>query len=101
MGEPLLVLAIHLSKVAHVREEDGGLDNLGDGRAGLLNDGLDVLAALSRLLGDGALDEGAVRLEGDLAGAVDSSRGLDGLGLRYDSTLDQLRAREGGVRGLT
>lgn len=70
-------------KVAHVREEDGGLDDLGDGGAGLLDDSLDVLAALGRLLGDGALDEGALGGERDLAGAVDGSRRLDGLGLHW------------------
>lgn len=81
--EPLLVLSVHLGKVTHVGEEDGGLDNLGDGGARLLDDSLDVLAALGRLLGNGTLDEGAVRLQGNLAGAVDRRRGLDGLGLWY------------------
>lgn len=81
MREPLLVLAIHLGKVSHVREEDGSLDDLGNRRTRLLNDSLDVLAALGRLLGNGALDEGAVGLQRNLTGAVDGSRGLDGLGL--------------------
>lgn len=81
MREPLLVLAVHLGKVSHVREEDGSLDNLGNRRTRFLDDSLDVLAALGRLLGDGALDEGTVRLQRNLPGAVDGGRGLDGLGL--------------------
>lgn len=66
---------------AHVGEEDGGLDNLGQARASLLEDGLGILADLGRLLADGALDQGAIGGQGDLAGAVDGGGGLDGLGL--------------------
>lgn len=69
------------SKVVHVRDEDGGLDDSGQGRAGLLENGIQVLAALSRLLGDGALNQSAIGSEGDLAGAVDGSGSLDGLRL--------------------
>lgn len=87
VGEPLLVLAVHLGKVIHAGQEDGGLDDLGDGRARLLDDSLDVLAALGCLLGDGAFDKGAVGLQGNLTRAVDRSRGLDGLGLHHP-TLD-------------
>lgn len=68
-------------EVVHVGEEDGGLDNLGDVGASGLKDGRDVLAALGSLVGNAALDEGAVGLEGDLAGEVDDVGGLDGLGL--------------------
>jgi hypothetical protein len=68
-------------EVVHVGEEDGGLDNLADVGASGLKDGGDVLAALGSLVGNAALDEGAVGLEGDLAGEVDDVGGLDGLGL--------------------
>lgn len=69
--------------MCHVREEDVALDNLGDRGAGLLQDSLEVLAALLGLVGNGALDHGTLSSEGDLAGAVDGGRGLDGLGLHY------------------
>lgn len=69
------------SEVTHVGDEDGALDNPGERRAGLLEDSLDVLAALLGLLADGALDQLAVGSQGDLAGTVDGGRGLDGLGL--------------------
>lgn len=68
-------------KLAHVSEEDVDLDDLFDGGAGLDEDGLEVGDALLGLVGDGALDEGALGGEGDLAGAVDGGGGLDGLGL--------------------
>lgn len=70
------------SKVIHVRDENGGLDDFGQRRASLLENGIQVLAALSRLLGDGALNQGAIGSEGDLAGAVDGSGSLDGLRLK-------------------
>lgn len=70
-------------KVTHVGEEDVDLDDLGNGRAGLLEDGLEVGDALLGLLGDVALDQDALGVEGDLAGAVDGGGGLDGLGLRW------------------
>lgn len=69
------------SEVSHVGDEDVALDNLGDGRAGLLQDGLEVLAALLGLVGDGALNQNTLSSEGNLTRAVDGSRGLDGLGL--------------------
>ena len=68
-------------KVVHGGEEDVALDDLGDGGAGLLEDGLEVRAALAGLVGDGSLNHGALGGEGDLAGAVDGVGGLDGLGL--------------------
>lgn len=65
----------------HVGQEDGDLDNLGHGGASLLNDGLEVLAALAGLLADSALNELTLGGEGDLARAIDGGGGLDGLGL--------------------
>jgi hypothetical protein len=70
------------SEVVHVGEEDVDFDNLGDVRACSLDNGLQVLGALSRLLADGTLNEGHIGSDGDLAGAVDGRRGLDGLGLK-------------------
>ena len=72
-------------EVVQVGQEDVALDDLGNGGAGLLEDGLEVLAALLGLVGNGALDHGALGSEGDLAGAVDGRGGLDGLGLRDSS----------------
>jgi hypothetical protein len=79
VGEPLLVLGVHIGKVVHVGQEDIDLDDLGDVGASGLNNGLEVLAALSSLLADSALDEGQIRGDGDLARAVDGRWGLDGL----------------------
>ena len=104
MGEPLGVLLVHAlqcvmlgvawwlvdggyearrahGKVGHVSQEGVDLDDLLDGRAGLLEDGLEVGNAGGRLLLDGALDQVALGIAGDLAGAVDGGGGLDGLGL--------------------
>ena len=68
-------------EVGHVGDEDVDLDDLVDAGAGLLQHGLEVLAALGRLLLDGARDEVAVLVGGDLAGAVDGAGGLDGVGV--------------------
>lgn len=65
----------------HVGDEDGGLDDLGDGGTGLLEDGLEVLAGLASLLGNGALDEISLGGERDGARGEDGKGGLDGLGL--------------------
>lgn len=69
------------SKVSHVRDENSGLDDSSQRRAGLLENYIQVLAALSRLLGDSTLNQGAIGSQGDLAGAVDGSGSLDGLRL--------------------
>jgi hypothetical protein len=74
-------VVVTYSKVSHIGEEDGALDDLGQRRSSLLQDGLHVLAALLGLLADGALDKGAIRSQGNLAGTVNGIRGLDGLGL--------------------
>jgi hypothetical protein len=68
-------------EVGHVSQKHIDLDHLGNLGTGLLEDGLEVADAGSSLLLDGALDEVALSVTRDLAGAVDGSRGLDGLGL--------------------
>ena len=67
--------------MTHIGEENGGLDNLAHGGARCLNDSLDVLAALSSLFANSALNESTLGGQGDLARAVDGRGGLDGLGL--------------------
>lgn len=84
--------------MGHIRDEDVALDNLGDGRTSLLQDGLEVLAALLGLVGDGALNQGALSSEGNLAGAVDGRGGLDGLGLHWESFVS-IRASAGCIFG--
>jgi hypothetical protein len=79
-------------KVVHVGQEDVDLDDLGDVGASGLNDGLEVLAALSSLLADSALDEGQIRGDGDLARAVDGRWGLDGLRLYANLAIYAFRA---------
>lgn len=69
-------------KIGHVGEEDGGLDDLVDGGAGLREDGLDVLDAEGSLLGDGAVDDGARVVHVDLARAVNGRAGLSGVRLK-------------------
>jgi hypothetical protein len=69
------------SKVSHIRDENGGLDDLGERRASLLKDGVQVFAALSRLVGDSALNQGALGSKRDLARAVDGRGSFDGLRL--------------------
>ncbi len=68
-------------KVGHVGQEGIDLDHLLDGRASLLEDGLEVADASGRLLLDGALNQVALDIAGDLTRAVDGSGRLDGLGL--------------------
>lgn len=68
-------------EVGHVGDEDVDLDDLGDGGTGLLEDGLEVLDALAGELLDGARDDVAVDVGGDLARAVDCVGGFDCLGL--------------------
>lgn len=67
--------------MSHVGDEDGSLDDLGDGGTGLLEDGLEVLAGLTSLLGNGTLNESSLRGERDGARGEDGKGGLDGLGL--------------------
>ena len=58
-GEVLCVHLVESSKIAHVRQEAGGLDDLVKAAAGSLEDGANVLAALLSLSSD-ALADGAV-----------------------------------------
>ena len=76
-------------EVGHVGQEGVDLDHLLDGRARLLEDSLEVGDAGSRLLLDGALNQVALGITGDLARAVDGAGRLDGLGLR--SWLEEVR----------
>ena len=81
-------------EVGHVGQEGIDLDHLLDGRAGLLKDSLEVGNASGSLLLDGALDQVALGIAGNLARAVDGGWGLDGLGLRRGSD----RARQTGLQ---
>ena len=54
-------------EVGHVGDKDIDLDDLFDAGASLLENGLEVLDALRRLLLDGALDQVAVDVGGNLA----------------------------------
>lgn len=77
----LLIGSIHLSKVGHVSEEHVDLDDLGHLGAGSGQNGLDVVAAGLGEFADGAGDEGAGGVGGDLAGDEDLAVGADCLGL--------------------
>lgn len=79
VGKPLLILSIHLGEVGHVGDENANFDDLVHGATGGFEDGLEVLAALGRLGGDGAVDEVAGGVGGDLARAPDLAGSLDGL----------------------
>lgn len=57
-------------------------DDLVHAAPGRLDDALDVLDALARALGDGALDHLARGVGVDLAGDPDLSGGFDGLAVR-------------------
>lgn len=76
-------------EVGHVGQEGIDLDHLLDGRAGLLEDSLEVGNASGSLLLDGALDQVALGIAGNLARAVDGGGGLDGLGLLIGSEQSQ------------
>lgn len=83
MGKVLLEDAVHLGEVRHVVQEHVHLDDLVDGRAGFLQDGQDVLAALRGLVRDAAGDQGAGFVGGDLARDVDVGAGDYGLRLGW------------------
>jgi hypothetical protein len=85
VDHPLFVLLVHLGKVGHVGQEDVDLDNLLHRGAGLLEHGFEVLEAQRRLLGNGALGQGALGVEVNLTRAVDCGRGLDRVGLYISS----------------
>ena len=70
-GEVLCVHLVESGKIAHVRQEAGGLDDLVKAAAGSLEDGANVLAALLSLSSD-ALADGAVSgVHRDLTGGND------------------------------
>ena len=77
----LLVDGVHGGEVGHVDEEDVDLDDLGQLRAGLAQDGGDVGDARLRLGPDVALHNLALGVRRDLARHEDLSGRLDGLGL--------------------
>jgi hypothetical protein len=77
----LLIGSVHLSKVGHIGQEDVDLDNLGHLGTGGGQDGLDVVAAGLGEFADGASDEGAGGVGGDLAGDEDLAVGADSLRL--------------------
>lgn len=56
MSEPLPILLIHLLEMRHIVQEDANSDDLTQLRSGSLDDGLDVLTALSCFLADGTFD---------------------------------------------
>jgi hypothetical protein len=77
----LLVHAIHLSEVRHIVQKDVDLDDLCDIWASFLEDGDDVVAAGGGFISDGAFNEVALIVSGDLAGDVDLGSCNYGLGL--------------------
>ena len=103
MTEPLLVLRIHLSKIRHVRQENPRPNYFLNPTSRLVEDRLDVLAALPCDLCDRAVDELTVFVGGDLTGDPDLAGGFDGLGVRAGSCegvlVDVRGKRAVGVRG--
>lgn len=84
MGKVLHVDVVHLCKVGHVVEEDVDLDNPLQAHIYFGEDGLDVLAALFRLVGDAAFNQIALLVGGNLTrdkdlGACDDGLGLEGV----------------------
>lgn len=63
------------------------LDNSTDGTASSLEDVLQALAADSRLLGNGALDEVALSISGDLTRDEDVRPSLNGLRLKCNQSV--------------
>lgn len=81
---PIFIIAaqrISLPVIIEMKNTYSHLDDLGHAGPGGLQHGGDVLAALLGLLADGALDEVAVGVGGDLARDEDLAVGLDGLRL--------------------
>ena len=105
MRKVLAIRLVHLLEVRHVIQEDVDLDHALDRAACLIQDRLDVLAALSCLFADVAFHELAVWCAWDLAGDEDGAAGDDGLRLsnpcQYDVRLkvmkDSRRARRRGT----
>jgi hypothetical protein len=90
MRKVLLVNAVHLSEVRHVVEEDVDLDDSLDSDTRLPQYPHDILAAHLRLIRNGALDQIALCVGGDLArdedvGACDDGLGLEGCALVHST----------------
>lgn len=81
MRKPLRILLIHLLEMRHIVQEHTNSDDLAQLGSSSLDDGLDVLTALSCFLADGAFDQFAVLVGGELAGYPDLAIGFDGLGV--------------------
>lgn len=79
--EPILVLAVQLREICHVRQEHIHLDHLLERGVGGGENRFDVGAAGGGFLGDGAGDEVAGWGGGDLARNVDYRGRFDGLRL--------------------
>lgn len=75
---------ISYRKVGHVGDEDVDLYNLLDAGTSSCENSLQVLDAGGSLLLDGTLNQVALDITGDLAGAVDGGWGLDSVGLNTD-----------------
>ena len=81
MRKVLPIRLIHLLEMRHIVQEDVNLDDALDGATRLIQDRLDVLAALRCLVADVAFDQLAVGCTGDLTGDEDCAAGDDSLGL--------------------
>jgi len=73
VSKVFLVRLVHLVKVGRVGEENSALDDAGYVRVRLGEDGLDVLDTGRRLGGDGAGDEVARGIAGNLTGDEDEA----------------------------
>ena len=81
--KPLLVLFVHLGEIGHIDQKHIDLDDPVEAGPGGREHGGEVGDAAAGFVGDGAGDEGAGGVGGDLARAVDCCWGADGLGLRW------------------
>ena len=76
-GEGAGIEVVHDREITHVQEEYFGLNDVGDIRAGGVEDGLEVGQYLFGLLGDGvANDLSGLWVKRDLAGYVEHIAGL-------------------------
>jgi lysophospholipid acyltransferase (LPLAT)-like uncharacterized protein len=74
LGEPTRVDVVDALKVVHVRKKDGCLDDVGEGAAGGLEDGSDVVEGSVGLRGDVPLDHlSGARVERDLSAQEDEA----------------------------
>lgn len=81
-GEVSLVDGVHFCEFSEIDHEDGCFDDLTEVHVVRAENGADVFQNADGLFGDAALDEVSCdRVEGDLAGAVESISNGDGLGI--------------------